>query len=346
MNSIAKIDIRRISLFDLEEWFVKRQEQKFRGRQVYEWLWAKNTLSFAEMTNLSLSLRDLLSEHFVIPTIELNEVQYSLDGTIKSSLKLSDGEIIESVLIPVPSEQRFTACLSSQVGCSLSCSFCATGQMKRKRNLFAHEIIDQFHLVNQQSIRHFRRPLTNIVYMGMGEPLLNYAEVMRSTKILNEDIGLASRRLTISTAGIAKMIRKLAQDQVKFNLALSLHAADDTKRNEIMPINETNKLEAVMEAIKEFYQKTKNQITFEYIALDRFNDTPQDAHKLARLCRIFPVKVNIIEYNPIEGYEGKKSPKDRLHHFARILQNENIRVTIRRSRGKDIDAACGQLANK
>ena len=298
------------------------------------------------MTNLSKALREELAAAFEIPGLRTDVTQVSCDGTIKSRFRLADDHLIESVLIPVPEEKRFTACVSSQVGCSLTCSFCATGQMKRMRNLRAHEIVDQFIQVNMQSEAHFGHPLTNVVYMGMGEPLLNYAEVMESVRILNQEMEFGIKRITISTAGIAKMIDKLTEEDVRFNLALSLHAADDSKRNTIMPINESNNLEALIRSLTQFYNKTKNKITFEYIAFDRFNDTLQDARHLAELCRHFPVKINIIEYNPIEGFDGRKSGEDRLEIFASYLQNKGIPVTIRRSRGKDIDAACGQLANK
>lgn len=331
---------------ELEAWFKERGEPAFKGRQVYDWLWKRQARDFHDMTNLSKALREELVAAFEIPGLRTDVTQVSSDGTIKSRFRLVDDHLIESVLIPVPEEKRFTACVSSQVGCSLTCSFCATGQMKRMRNLRAHEIVDQFIQVNMQSEAHFGHPLTNVVYMGMGEPLLNYAEVMESVRILNKEMEFGIKRITISTAGIAKMIDKLTEEDVRFNLALSLHAADDSKRNTIMPINESNNLEALIQSLTQFYNKTKNKITFEYIAFDRFNDTLQDARHLAELCRHFPVKINIIEYNPIEGFDGRKSGEDRLEIFASYLQNKGIPVTIRRSRGKDIDAACGQLANK
>ncbi|GLR18533.1 putative dual-specificity RNA methyltransferase RlmN [Portibacter lacus] len=300
------------------------------------------------MTNLSKDLREFLNEHFTINAISLDKFQKSNDGTIKSRFQLHDAHMIESVLIPVPYDKRFTVCVSSQVGCSLTCKFCATGQMKRMRNLDPGEIYDQVVRVNQQSMETFGHPLTNIVYMGMGEPLLAYKSVMDSVALITGDHGLnmSPKRITISTAGIAKMITKLADDGVKFNLALSLHAADDVKRNEIMPINETNTLDVLMDSIEYFYQKTRNRISYEYIAFKNFNDSIEDAKNLAKLCKRFPVKVNIIEYNPIEGVEFVKSKEDAVDEFASYLRNQDIMVTIRRSRGKDIDAACGQLANK
>lgn len=343
-----KKDIRQLSLAELEEVFGEMGEPRFRARQVFEWLWKKSAFSFEAMTNLPKALRQQLGERFAINAIAVDKVQHSLDGTIKSRFRLHDGRLIESVLIPVPEEKRFTACVSSQVGCSLSCTFCATGRMKRVRNLDAAEIYDQVVLVNRQSEEVFGHPLTNIVFMGMGEPLLAYGNVLESIEHLSSPNGLniSPRRITISTAGIAKMIRKLADDQSKVNLALSLHAADDAKRNQIMPINEQNNLEALMEALEYFYRRTRNRLSFEYIAFQDFNDGPEDAANLARLCRRFPVRVNIIEYNPIDGTPFRKSTEHRIDDFARYLRNEGIMVTVRRSRGKDIDAACGQLANK
>ncbi|MEM6701032.1 MAG: 23S rRNA (adenine(2503)-C(2))-methyltransferase RlmN, partial [Bacteroidota bacterium] len=320
----------------------------FRAKQVYEWLWKKSARSFGEMTNLSKSLRAKLEETFVIQAITEDKVQRSSDGTIKSRYRLHDGHLIESVLIPVPRDDRYTVCVSSQVGCSLTCSFCATGRMKRLRNLDASEIYDQVVMVNQQSLETYGRPLTNIVYMGMGEPLMAYKSVLKSIEKITspEGLGMSPKRITVSTAGIAKMIRRLADDGVRFNLALSLHAADDEKRKTIMPINRQNDLATLMDAIDYFYQKTGNRISYEYIAFQNFNDSIEDAKNLVKLCKRFPVRVNIIEYNPIGGVPFLKSSEDNLDHFAAYLSRHRVAVTVRRSRGKDIDAACGQLANK
>ena len=347
-EKISKIDIRKFDLQELENFFLEMGEKKFRARQVYEWLWKKSAISFDQMTNLSKNLRDVVKENFVINSIQEDKIQRSSDGTIKSRFRLHDGHMIESVLIPVPSDNRFTVCVSSQVGCSLTCSFCATGKMKRVRNLDASEIYDQVVMVNQQALETFGHPLTNIVYMGMGEPLLAYKNVLKSIDLITSPEGLhmSPKRITVSTAGIAKMIRKLADDEVRFNLALSLHAADDEKRNEIMPINEQNNLEILMDAIEYFYQKTKNRISYEYIAFQNFNDTIDDAKNLLKLCKRFPVKVNVIEYNPIDGADFEKSSEDRIDAFAQYLRQRKVMITVRRSRGKDIDAACGQLANK
>jgi 23S rRNA (adenine2503-C2)-methyltransferase len=343
-------DIRLLEKADILEYFQSIGESKFRAKQVWEWLWKKAAHSFEEMTNLSKKLRTRLEEDFVIRPITEDLVQKSNDGTIKTRFKLHDGHLIESVLIPVPSQDRYTVCISSQVGCSLTCSFCATGKMKRLRNLEAAEIYDQVVAVNKQCEETYGHPLTNIVYMGMGEPLLAYRPVMKSVQLITSEEGLhmSPRRITISTAGIAKMIRKLADDGIRTNLALSLHAADDAKRDEIMPINEQNNLEILVDALNYFYKNTKDsKLTFEYIAFKDFNDSIEDAKNLLKLAKQLPkVKVNIIEYNPVEGVELTKADEAKIDAFADYLNRNGVQCTVRRSRGKDIDAACGQLANK
>lgn len=347
MNT-AKLDIRKCSYEQIKEYIESIGEKKFRAKQIYEWLWQKSATSFDEMTNLSKKLRENLKENFEFRSLSEDLIQHSNDGTVKTRFKLHDGHLIESVLIPVPDDTRFTVCVSSQVGCSLTCTFCATGQMKLRRNLDAGEIYDQVVKVNQQSLEKFGHPLTNIVYMGMGEPLLAYRNVMESIEKITspEGLNMSPKRITVSTAGIAKMIKKLADDNSKVNLALSLHAADDAKRNEIMPINESNNLEKLTEALMYFYQKTKNRITFEYIAFQNFNDNISDARKLAEICKRVPARINIIEYNPIDGAPFLKSAEHKIDEFAQYLRKQKIAVTVRKSRGRDIDAACGQLANK
>lgn len=348
ITTVEKTDIRKLSPTELEGALAGLGQPRFRAKQVREWLWKKGVRSFEAMTNLSKELRTQLEERFVIHGIVSDKVQRSVDGTIKSRFRLHDGHLIESVLIPAPADNRYTVCVSCQVGCSLTCTFCATGRMKRVRNLDPAEIFDQVVMVNEQSLNTFGHPLTNVVYMGMGEPLLAYRNVMDSIVLLTspEGLGMSPRRITVSTAGIAKMIRQMADDETRVNLALSLHAADDAKRNQIMPINEQNNLEVLMEALTYFYRKTQNRISYEYIAFQNFNDSLEDAANLARLCRRFPVRINIIEYNPIDGAPFLKSTEHRIEDFARYLLDRDIMVTVRRSRGKDIDAACGQLANK
>ena len=346
MNISQKIDIRSLSVEVLQEHFSAIGEPAFRAKQVYNWLWGKACTNFHEMSNLPKSLREKLAEGFAINHVEVDQSQFSADRTIKNTFKLYDGNIVEGVLIPAT--ERMTACVSSQVGCSLSCKFCATGYMDRKRNLNADEIYDQVVLIDKQAKQNYQIPLTNIVYMGMGEPLLNYANVMKSIERITAEDGLnmAAKRITVSTAGIAKMIKKLGDDQVRFNLALSLHAANDEKRNTIMPINEQNSLKALAEALKYYFAKTKNPVTYEYIVFDNFNDGLEDAVELAKFCRHLPCKVNIIEYNPISFADFQNAGADKIDAFADYLRKQGITTNIRRSRGKDIDAACGQLAVK
>lgn len=341
-----KSDIRALSLPQLQEAFIALGEQKFRAKQVYEWLWMKSARSFEEMTNLSKDLRKKLDEQFAINAVKVLKAQKSKDGTIKDAFELFDQNIVEGVLIPTT--ERMTACVSSQVGCSLTCKFCATGYMDRKRNLNADEIYDQVVLINQQAMQNYNIPLTNIVYMGMGEPLLNYANVLKSIdRITAEDgLNMSYKRITVSTAGIAKMIKKLGDDEVKFNLALSLHAANDEKRNEIMPINESNTLEALAEALKYYYEKTENEVTYEYIIFNGVNDEIQDARELLAFTKHIPCKVNIIEYNPIAMADYLNAKVDKVEAFAEFLRKNGVITNVRRSRGKDIDAACGQLAIK
>lgn len=343
-----KKDIRLLSLEDLQTEIAALGEKAFRAKQVYEWLWKKSCTDFNLMTNLSLPFREKLKEHFEINSIQFDKHQISSDDTIKYRFTLQDGHKIESVLIPVHKDKRYTVCVSSQVGCSLSCKFCATGQMERMRNLDPGEIYDQVVKVSAHSEELYGHGITNIVYMGMGEPLLNYKNTLQSIRLITSDKGLAMspRRITISTVGIAKMIHKLCTEDIKVNLALSLHAADDEKRSEIMPINHQNDLASLMVALKEFFEKTNNRISYEYIAFRDFNDSISDAKKLVKLCSQFPVRVNIIEYNPVEGVTYTKSSEDAINKFAQHLTNKGIICTVRRSRGKDIDAACGQLANK
>lgn len=342
-----KIDIREIDREQLSSILKNLGEPTFRAKQIEEWIWKKSVTNFDEMSNLSISLREKLKNHFTFNPIKIHTEQKSNDGTIKTAFQLHDGHFIEGVLIP--SEDRATACVSSQVGCSLTCKFCATGYLKRERNLDAAEIYDQVVLINQQAMKSLGRPLTNIVFMGMGEPLLNYANVLKSIEKITSENGLnmAAKRITVSTAGIAKMIKKLADDKVRFNLALSLHAADDEKRNTIMPINEQNNIDALVDALNYFDEHTKSEITFEYILLDNINDTIEDAKKLTTLAkRVNGVKVNIIEYNSIDQARYKKTALEKREQFIQYLSKQKIVANVRRSRGKDIDAACGQLANK
>lgn len=322
------------------------EEKKFRANQLWEWLWQKSARSFDEMTNLSKNFRQKLSEKYTFNTLKIAHAQKSSDGTIKYAFKLNDGFLIEGVLIPT--SNRVTACISSQVGCSLSCTFCATGFMKRDRNLRIDEIYDQVAVLRKEAEREYNIKLSNIVLMGMGEPLLNYTNVIGGIeKITSPDgLGMSPQRITLSTAGIAKMIKKLGDDQVRFNLALSLHAANNEKRSAIMPINDSNSLEDLIEAINYFYDKTNTRVTLEYCVINDINDDPLEAEELIAFARQIKCKVNLIEYNPIDLAEFQSSSAEKIQRFAEYLERNKIIVNVRRSRGKDIDAACGQLANK
>ena len=320
--------------------------KKFRANQLWEWLWQKSARSFDEMTNLSKDFRQKLSDKYTFNTLSSAHAQKSSDGTIKYAFKLDDGFLIEGVLIPT--SNRVTACISSQVGCSLSCTFCATGFMKRERNLRIDEIYDQVAILKKEAEREYNINLSNIVLMGMGEPLLNYSNVIGGIEKVTapDGLGMSPQRITLSTAGIAKMIKKLGDDQVRFNLALSLHSANNEKRSAIMPINDSNSLEDLIESINYFYDKTNTRVTLEYCVINDINDDPLEAEELISFARQIKCKVNLIEYNPIDLAEFQSSSTEKIQRFADYLERNKVIVNIRRSRGKDIDAACGQLANK
>ena len=340
-------NIRTLSLIELKQYFESIGDKKFRAIQTYEWIWKKNAQSFDDMSNLSKELRQKLAGSFSLPAIKVDTNQVSSDGTVKSRFKTYDGHFVEGVLIPT--EKRQTACVSSQIGCSLSCKFCATGYMDRKRNLNFDEIYDQVALLNLESEKQYGTKLTNIVFMGMGEPLLNYSNVLQAIDKItsNDGMGMSPKRITVSTAGVAKQIRQLGDDKVRFNLALSLHAANDKKRGSIMPINESNKIESLIAALNYFYEQTKNDITLEYILFKDVNDSIEDAEELVKIYRRIPTHlVNVIEYNPIEKASFTKPDEDTTQRFTDHLAKNGVNVRVRRSRGKDIDAACGQLANK
>lgn len=339
-------DIRALSLDELKDFFAGIGEKPFRAKQVYDWLWSKNLHSIDEMTNLSKDLRDKLSQYFTIKPAAADFTQKSTDGTMKNAVKLHDGLTVESVLIPT--ETRTTACVSSQVGCSLNCEFCATAKLKRMRNLEVAEIVDQVALIDRQSKMYFDRPLSNIVFMGMGEPMMNYKNVVEAIRKITkpEGLGMSPRRITVSTSGIPKMIKMLADEDLKVKLALSLHSAIEETRNEIMPFSEKFPLDEIMDSLKYWYQKTGNVITFEYCVWGGINDNHEHIKALIKYCRQVPSKVNLIQYNPIgEGKFDHRSIKSE-EKYVRELTKAGITVMVRRSRGADIDAACGQLANK
>lgn len=341
-----KKDIRALTKDQLRDFFINLGEKPFRGNQVYEWLWQKSAHSFEAMTNISKETRQLLEDHFVINHIQVDQMQRSSDGTIKNAVRLHDGLVVESVLIPTAT--RTTACVSSQVGCSLDCRFCATARLKRMRNLNPDEIYDQVVAIDNESRLYFSRPLSNIVFMGMGEPLMNYNNVLKAIdKITSpEGLGMSPKRITLSTSGVPKMIRKMADEGVKFKLAVSLHSAIDEIRTSIMPFNATFSLKDLRVALEYWYSKTKSRITYEYVVWEGINDTAKDVAALVDFCRFAPSKVNLIEYNPIDDGEFKQASSKAIDMYVSVLEKNGITVTVRRSRGKDIDAACGQLANK
>lgn len=343
---IKKKDIRALTKTQLREFFVEKGDKEFRGNQVYEWLWIKSAHSFEDMTNISKETRQMLEDNFVINHIEVDTMQRSADGTVKNAVRLHDGLIVESVLIPT--ESRTTACVSSQVGCSLDCSFCATAQLKKMRNLNPDEIYDQVAAINKESLLYYNHKLSNIVFMGMGEPLMNYNNVLKAIeKITSEEgLGISPKRITVSTSGIPKMIKKLADDEVKFNLAVSLHSAIDEVRNKIMPFTKDFPLQDLKEALEYWYEKTNNRVSYEYVVWDGINDTKEAIMALVKFCKYVPCKVNLIEYNPIGDPNFQQAKPQVISDYISILEMNDIIVNVRRSRGKDIDAACGQLANK
>ena len=342
----SKKDIRALSKKELQEFFVAQGDKSFRGSQVYDWLWNKAIYNFEDMTNLSKETRQMLEHNFVINHIEVDQMQRSKDGTIKNAVKLHDGFTVESVLIPTMS--RTTACVSSQVGCSLDCKFCATAKLKRLRNLNADEIFDQVVAIDKESKLYNGIPLSNIVYMGMGEPLMNYKNVLKSIEKITspEGLGMSPRRITLSTSGVPKMIKKLADDEVKFHLAVSLHSAIDEVRTQIMPFNAKFPLADLKESLIYWYEKTGKSVTYEYIVWSGINDREEDIRALVDFCKAIPCKVNIIEYNPIDDGEFQQGSDAAVAKYVNALEANRITVTLRHSRGKDIDAACGQLANK
>jgi 23S rRNA (adenine2503-C2)-methyltransferase len=341
-----KKDIRSLTKEQLRNFFVENGDKAFRGNQVFEWLWSKSLHTFEAMTNISIETRQMLKENFVINHIEVDSMQRSKDGTIKNGIRLHDGFIVESVLIPT--EKRTTACVSSQVGCSLDCRFCATSRLKRMRNLNPDEIYDQVVAIDKQSKLYHNRKLSNIVFMGMGEPLMNYNNVIKSIdKITSpEGLGMSSKRITVSTSGVPKMIKKMADDEVKFNLAVSLHSAVDSVRTSIMPFNETFSLKDLGDSLVYWFEKTQRIVTYEYIVWNGINDKKEDIKALINFCKLIPCKVNLIEYNPIDDGEFQQANSKVIDNYISNLELHDIVVNVRRSRGKDIDAACGQLANK
>lgn len=343
---IEKKDIRALTKEQLRNFFVANGDKAFRGNQVYEWLWQKRAHTFEDMTNVSKETRAMLEANFVINHIKVDTLQRSEDGTVKNAVRLHDDLIVESVLIPT--ETRTTACVSSQVGCSLDCNFCATARLKRMRNLEPGEIYDQVAAIDNESRLYYDRPLSNIVFMGMGEPLMNYSNVMKAIDMITstEGLGMSPKRITVSTSGIPKMIKKMADDEVKFKLAVSLHSAVEEIRNEIMPFTKNFPLTDLRESLEYWYRKTKSKITYEYVVWKGINDDKKSIDALVKFCKYVPCKVNLIEYNPIDDGMFQQASEEATNAYITALAKSNIVAKVRRSRGKDIDAACGQLANK
>ncbi|WP_306353754.1 23S rRNA (adenine(2503)-C(2))-methyltransferase RlmN [Flavobacterium sp. '19STA2R22 D10 B1'] len=342
----TKKDIRALSKDQLRDFFIANGDQAFRGNQVYEWLWSKSAHSFEDMTNVAKKTRQMLEENFVINHIKVDQMQRSSDGTVKNAVRLHDGLVVESVLIPT--NTRTTACVSSQVGCSLDCNFCATARLKRMRNLNPDEIYDQVVAIDNESRLYYNHPLSNIVFMGMGEPLMNYNNVLKAIEMIisPEGLGMSPKRITVSTSGVPKMIKKLADDEVKFKLAVSLHSAIDEVRAKIMPFSENFPLADLRASLEYWYAKTKSKITYEYVVWNGINDTKEAIDALVKFCKYVPCKVNLIEYNPIDDGEFQQASPEAIDAYIRALDANGIVAKVRRSRGKDIDAACGQLANK
>ncbi|WP_264560404.1 23S rRNA (adenine(2503)-C(2))-methyltransferase RlmN [Flavobacterium sp. N2270] len=343
---ITKRDIRALTKEQLRDFFVANGDKAFRGNQVYEWLWSKSAHTFEDMTNVSKETRAMLEANFVINHIKVDTMQRSSDGTVKNAVRLHDDLIVESVLIPT--NTRTTACVSSQVGCSLDCNFCATARLKRMRNLQPDEIYDQVVAIDKESRLYYNRPLSNIVFMGMGEPLMNYPNVFKAIDMItsNEGLGMSPKRITVSTSGVSKMIKKMADDEVKVKLAVSLHSAIEEIRNEIMPFTKSFPLTDLREALEYWYQKTKSKITYEYVVWKGINDNKESIDALVKFCKYVPCKVNLIEYNAIDDGDFQQASEQATNDYINALERNGIVVKVRRSRGKDIDAACGQLANK
>jgi 23S rRNA (adenine2503-C2)-methyltransferase len=344
--SVKVDDIRSISLEKLNKFVENNNFPLYRSNQIFNWINKSSVKSFDDMTNLPMSLIDLLKENFRLNFSQISNKQISIDSTMKFAIKLHDKLLVESVLIP--SGDRITACVSSQVGCSLDCEFCATSKLSRMRNLESYEIFDQIILLNEQSIENYSLPISNIVFMGMGEPLLNYNNVINSINLITgrEGIEISNKKITLSTSGISKMIYKMADDNVKFNLAISLHSAIESTRNEIMPFSKSFPLNQLIKSLEYWYENTKRKVTFEYLIWKGINDDFEHINALVKICKRVPSKVNLIEYNSIDDPRFSKADELWVNKYLNILKENKVSVSIRRSRGKDIQAACGQLANK
>jgi 23S rRNA (adenine2503-C2)-methyltransferase len=339
----AKTGIKSLSLDELQA----LAHPQFRARQIADWLYRKRARSFQEMSDLPLKLRQGLAAQFDFGNLETARVLGSPDSTRKFLFRLSDGNLIESVLIPASPalygsrSDRRTICVSTQVGCAYGCKFCASGLDGWKRNLRADEIVEQLVALERES----GECIDNVVFMGMGEPLANYENLMRAIAIINAPwgIGIGARRITVSTSGLAPQIRKLAEQPLQIRLAISLHAATDAVRDGIMPVNKKYPLAELFDAIRYYTKRKKQRITFEYILINGVNDSLEQAGELARRAREFDTKINLIPYNMVEGLAWHRPSRERQEEFLAILRDAGVAVTLRREKGHDIAAACGQL---
>ena len=354
-KEIDSQDLRALSPSELVTWVTSLGEPKWRASQLLRWMYAlKPVDSFESMTNLSASLRNLLSDQARLEHLQLVKLLTAKDQTVKALLQLPSGRLIESVLIPTFKDHhqgtRMTVCVSSQVGCAMGCAFCATGKMGFLENLTCGQIVEQVTMMREISNKRFGRDISNVVYMGMGEPLLNYRSVLASLQILThpDGVGLTPRKITVSTVGLARRIRDLADDTPKIGLAVSLHSPFESKRSSIMPINRSavTDLVALESAMRYHTKTTGRRLTFEYCLFRGFNDSSEDARALARLCHKVHAKVNLIMYNSVPEIDFQRTSEERLNGFMGLLSERGVTVTVRRSRGADIAAACGQLANQ
>lgn len=349
-----RVDLKTMDRAALEAFVADHGEPRYRGEQLFHWIYGKGVSDFERMSDLPKRMRRGLQRQATVEDVEIVDQQEAADHTIKALFRLPSGREAETVLIPDIDERgearRLTVCVSSQVGCAMGCEFCATGLMGFQENLTPGAIFDQVWHMNEVAEERFGRPVTNVVFMGMGEPLLNYDAVLESVDILTDEdsLNLSAQKITVSTVGLARRIKDLADDQLRTNLAVSLHAPDNETRSSIMPVNEAEKtsLSALKEAITYYSKKTGRPLTYEYCLFKGINDSEDDARRLAEVSRWAPSKVNLLMYNPVQGLHFERTSEEQLDRFIQVLVEEGVTVTVRRSRGQDIDAACGQLANE
>jgi 23S rRNA (adenine2503-C2)-methyltransferase len=335
------------TLKELEQLVVEMKQPAFRAAQLHHWLYVSCARDFDAMNNLAKDFRIQLAAKFTVGTLALHSKQKSSDGTIKYLFRLADGEVVESVLMYFERRNTYSICISTQVGCAMNCSFCATGKIGLKRNLTPAEIVEQYLFVQQDCGKEIR----NVVFMGQGEPLHNYDNLVASLRLLNTSAEVGMRRMTVSTSGLVPAIEKLAAEEFPLTLAISLHAPDDETRNQIMPLNKKYPLAQLLPALRKYVEATHRRLTIEYILIDGLNDTDAHAHALGKLLKGLMANVNLIPYNPISTDlpncpDYKRSTRAAIRHFSDVLFQYGKKVTVRMERGTDIDAACGQLANR